>query len=333
MTPLWRPDLYDGAWLIQDYEGVCRALRDPRLLAARTGDWLRGGASAGLSGARRHRVVRHLMAQAIIFQDGPSHARLRSVLQPALVMARLEGLRERLPQWVREAWGTPSPAETLSLKAAEGLLGLDAESLRVLARDLSPLSELLVAPRASALLLDRAQTAVERHLPMLQSALRESEGGPLTLIQQGDLSETEKLAQALVLIVATTETVRRMLVAVVECMEKQRRGGDFADASAAQVVREVLRMQAPVPITARRVGMDLNWGEATLLRGQAVVLDIAAACRDPLAWERPDEFNPHRDQRPLPVFGLGPHACVGAALSRMCAEALIRAEGAEPDSP
>ena len=52
-------------------------------------------------------------------------------------------------------------------------------------------------------------------------------------------------------------------------------------------------------------------------RGDQVALLLAAANRDPAAWDAPDQFHPDRPIRAHVTFGAGLHFCVGAPLARL----------------
>lgn len=52
---------------------------------------------------------------------------------------------------------------------------------------------------------------------------------------------------------------------------------------------------------------------------------IGAANRDPAVFERPDELDIGRTGRAPLSFGAGPHVCLGAALTAMEAQAVLRA--------
>jgi cytochrome P450 len=55
----------------------------------------------------------------------------------------------------------------------------------------------------------------------------------------------------------------------------------------------------------------VNVNGAKFAKGTAVVLSIAAANRDPEAYEDPDRLWLKRPMRPLLSFGFGPHMCMG----------------------
>lgn len=67
----------------------------------------------------------------------------------------------------------------------------------------------------------------------------------------------------------------------------------------------------------RVAAADVELPSGTVKAGEAVVIPLAAAHRDPQAYPDPDEVRLDRGaQPPLLVFGGGPHHCMGAALAR-----------------
>ena len=60
--------------------------------------------------------------------------------------------------------------------------------------------------------------------------------------------------------------------------------------------------------------------------GDLVVVSLAAANRDPAAYDAPDEFRLDRpNARTHVAFAQGPHACLGAQLARMETRAALDA--------
>ncbi|TDC43399.1 cytochrome P450 [Micromonospora sp. KC213] len=82
-------------------------------------------------------------------------------------------------------------------------------------------------------------------------------------------------------------------------------------------VEEVLRMQCPVHFLARVAPADTDLGGVAVRGGENVLLIVAAANRDPARFCDPDRFDPRRDGPPSLAFGVGPHFCLGAAVSRL----------------
>jgi cytochrome P450 len=57
--------------------------------------------------------------------------------------------------------------------------------------------------------------------------------------------------------------------------------------------------------------------------GSVVVVNLAAANRDPHRYPDPDRFDVHRDASGQLGFSHGPHFCMGAPLARMEGEIII----------
>jgi cytochrome P450 len=88
-------------------------------------------------------------------------------------------------------------------------------------------------------------------------------------------------------------------------------------------VEEFLRYDSSVQLTARDALEDADIAGVGLPRGRSVITILAAANRDPAAFDRPDELDVSRPNvKPL-SFGGGIHHCLGAQLARLeAAEAL-----------
>jgi cytochrome P450 len=99
------------------------------------------------------------------------------------------------------------------------------------------------------------------------------------------------------------------------------------------VVREVVRHDPPVQNTRRFVAEAGTIGGQTVKAGEAVLVVLAAANRDPAVNPDPARFDPLRRERQSFTFGLGAHACPGEALASSIAErgvAQLLAAGVEP---
>jgi hypothetical protein len=88
---------------------------------------------------------------------------------------------------------------------------------------------------------------------------------------------------------------------------------------------EVLRFEAPVQTFFRTTTKAADVGGVRLGEGEKVLLFLAAANRDPRRWERPDEFDVRRRATGHMTFGTGIHGCVGQAVARLEAEAVLGA--------
>ncbi|HEY3872229.1 MAG TPA: cytochrome P450 [Actinocrinis sp.] len=81
-------------------------------------------------------------------------------------------------------------------------------------------------------------------------------------------------------------------------------------------VEEMLRYEPPVQFVTRYAAEDTDIEGVPIAKGQAVIILIGAANRDPRQFPAPDAFDPTRTDNRQIAFSAGPHYCLGAALGR-----------------
>ena len=91
------------------------------------------------------------------------------------------------------------------------------------------------------------------------------------------------------------------------------------------VVEETLRYDPPVQLMGRIAADDMTIGDTTVVKGDTMMLLLAAAQHDPAAFDRPGEFDPDRESIRHLGFGKGPHFCLGAPLARLEAAVALSA--------
>jgi cytochrome P450 len=84
-----------------------------------------------------------------------------------------------------------------------------------------------------------------------------------------------------------------------------------------RVVEETIRLDTPLHGFFRQTTRDIEVREIPIPAGSEVMLNYAAANRDPSVFADPDEFNLDRGSNPHLGFGHGLHTCVGAQLARL----------------
>ncbi|HET6964184.1 MAG TPA: cytochrome P450 [Acidimicrobiales bacterium] len=89
-----------------------------------------------------------------------------------------------------------------------------------------------------------------------------------------------------------------------------------AGADAAVAVEEMIRYVTPVHNMCRVATEDTPMADGVVSKGQQVVLMYGSANRDPLVFDRPEEFDVTRTPNNHIAFGFGTHFCLGAALAR-----------------
>jgi len=81
-------------------------------------------------------------------------------------------------------------------------------------------------------------------------------------------------------------------------------------------VEELLRAYSPVTM-ARVVPEDVEYGGCPMSAGDRVIMNFAAANRDPEKFADPDKVIIDRQVNPHIAFGVGIHRCAGSNLARM----------------
>ncbi|MEM1437138.1 MAG: cytochrome P450 [Pseudomonadota bacterium] len=90
-------------------------------------------------------------------------------------------------------------------------------------------------------------------------------------------------------------------------------------------IEESLRYDPPVLGLYRSTTRAVTLHGVTMPEGSKVLINYAAANRDPRVFERPDVFDLQRARPRHMAFGLGVHFCLGAPMARMEAEIALRA--------
>ncbi|WP_103500365.1 cytochrome P450 [Streptomyces sp. SM14] len=142
---------------------------------------------------------------------------------------------------------------------------------------------------------------------------------------EGDLDDQELRDSLLLLIGAGHETTVNLIdhaIANLLLHPEQRERATSGEVPWEAVIEETLRHQAPIAsIILRFAVRDLTDEETgvTFARGDAIVINYAAAGRDPgVHGETADEFDVGRAAaREHLAFGYGVHYCVGAPLARL----------------
>lgn len=290
-------------------------------------------------------AARNEMSHRINFLDPPDHPRVRALVSKAFTPRRVGALG-------------PWMAETAD-RLLDGIVGAgEVDLLTAYAHQLPSLviSELLGVPAAdrdaltglsdrTAPLLgvrvddherDAAIAAAEQMHAYLGGLLDERRRHPgddlltalLSAEEDGErLDRVELLSLAATLYSAGHRTTRDLFTNGVSVLLRDPErwaavtGGDWA---VADVVAEFLRFETPTLFVARIPYERIELGGTTVEPFAPLLVYLAAANRDPAAYERPDDFRPGRSG-PAPLsFAFGAHYCLGASLARAEAEVMLR---------
>ncbi len=326
-----------GFWCLGGFEDVNRVLRDRRL-----GRQKPEGApdSQGNKGARDHLTNFDVLdATSMIELEPPIHTRLRTLVNRAFVSRQVERLRPRVEALANElvdvfegkgevdllpAFATPIPitiiAEMLGVPVEMGPRLLDwshrmvAMYMHGRTRETEERADLAAREFADFL---RGYVAERRRRPgddLLSLLIAAQEDGQ-------KLNEDELISSVILLLNAGHEATVHQAGNAVRAILMQ--GGDprrfFASpAATAATVEECLRFDAPLHMFTRYAYETVDLGNGVIIRpGEQVALLLGMANHDPLAFARPEAFDPGRADQKNVSFGAGIHFCIGAPLARL----------------
>ncbi|MBV8929718.1 MAG: cytochrome P450 [Mycobacteriaceae bacterium] len=145
--------------------------------------------------------------------------------------------------------------------------------------------------------------------------------GLIHVEESGDqLTEDEIIATCNLLLIAGHETTVNLIAnAILAMLRHPPQWTMVADdpQRAALVAEETLRYDPPVQLMGRIAAEDMTIGDTTVMKGDSMMLFLAAAHHDPSANDRPGDFDPDRKNLRHLAFGHGPHFCLGAPLARL----------------
>jgi cytochrome P450 len=304
------------AWLVVSRDAARVALTDPRL-----GNDIRHSASWRTDGG-------HALGRNMLQSDPPLHTRLRRLVAGHFTPGRIAALRPRVEEIAGELIAVLPRRGTVDLVASYALplpVAVICELLDVPAADRTAFhtwSNELVMP-TSPEAAGAAATALTGCLTELTGR-----GGTLLGDLAGELDAEELLGMAFLLLVAGHETTVNLISATVHGLlahpeQLARLVADPALTEAA--VEEALRYSAPVHSSAFRFAVEhLDLAGTEVAAGDAVLVSLAAASRDPLHFPDPDRFDITRRTQGHLGFGHGLHHCLGAPLARLEAAVAVR---------
>ncbi|GAA4018987.1 cytochrome P450 [Allokutzneria multivorans] len=331
--PVARVTTPDGApaWLITSYHAAGTVLGDSRF----------GMAPAGADST----------GNDTLFQDGPTHTRLRRLVTKAFTPGSIEALRpfieRHCAELVKAMRANGTAADLVDDFAAPLSMAVISEMFGVTLADRERFSELAeIVSTADLHSGDEHALAVARkawqelglYSARLISAKRETPGTDVLsgLIairddEDGRLSDAELIGMVSTLVLAGYQTARNAIcVATIDLLDEGRLHEVLTDESGA-VLDEVLRRLGGTvgnPL-ARWAHEDIEVAGTRIAKGEQVLVRLDAANRDPARFAEPDEFRADRTALPHMSFGRGAHHCLGASLAKVEVGVALRTLAAE----
>ena len=286
-----------------------------------------------------------------LFLDPPDHTRLRKLVSKAFapkvvnalqpdITAMVDGLLDQIAERghfdVIGDLAYPLPVAVICR-----LLGVPLEdepmfsqASGLLAQALDPFVAITGAPSGKFKERMQAVQWLRGYFHELIERRRSDPGddllsGLIAVEESGDqLTEEEIVSTCNLVLIAGHETTVNLIANAILAMLRHPEqwaalGADAGRASA--VVEETLRYDPPVQLAGRNALEDMVIGDTTMIKGDTMMVLLAAAQRDPAEYDRPEAFDPDRGTVRHLGFGRGAHYCLGAPLARLEASVALSA--------
>ncbi len=328
---VWLPE--HRAWFTGRYEVVEQVFRDYEAFES----------SAGTGVTNTKRAENWRKPSVILENDPPGHGTYRrvmtSVLSPRVVRRLTEEFQQRADELVDRVL-----AEGPEVDAASGLavayplqvlpdaLGIDPDGRQHLLpysnlnfQAMGPRNQLYRDAQAAA-----AEAATWVDWQMRRDALRPGGLGQTIygFADEGTISQEDAAMLVRTFLSAGVDTTIYGIQLTLTALLAQPETWSALHEDpglARRAFEEGLRWNAPSPFIGRTTARPTILGGIELEEGEKVILDLAAANRDPRRWERPDVYDLSRDTSGHLAFGTGIHGCVGQMMARMEATCLLGA--------
>lgn len=315
------------AWLVLGYHEARQVLGGPQ--------WSSDLSANSAAYAAMDPVTQEFSRHSMLVTDGTMHQRLRGSVRDVFTRSFVAGLADGvdaitsavidraprsaafdfmsdialpIPVGVIAAWLDLPP------QSADLLCELSPAIIRMLGT-LADTEEVRAGAGASAELIAEL-------LPLAAHRRKRPRDDLLSFIAADpDLDLEDVVTTTILIAVAGHETTANLLGAALLRLLTQQPDGtkliNQIEVSNPAVITELLRLDCPVQATVRTATQDTTIGEVDIPAGSAALVVVAAANRDPAAFEHPQTFHPNR-RGPAPLtFGYGAHHCIGSNLARL----------------
>ncbi|MGW3466073.1 cytochrome P450 family protein [Streptomyces olivaceoviridis] len=318
-------------YLVTRYDDARAALSDPRLSKDMYGamDAYRrifGDSSVALD-------------DNMLNSDAPKHTRLRRLVNSAFTPRRVEALRPRIEEIVRDLLDECPARERFDLLPAFAfplpiivicdLLGVPPED-RTRMQHLSTTVARTGFGEEAKRAQQQAEEGLHAYFTDLLTAKRERPGDDLlsALIaardNDGGLTESELVSTAFLLMFAGHKTTAYLIGNAVHHLlshPAQLRAVREDPGLIRAAVEELVRYDGSVEsATFRYATEDVEYGGTLIPKGALVQIALSSANRDPRKFDAPDELDVRRPGNAQDAhlgFGHGSHYCLGAPLARL----------------
>jgi cytochrome P450 len=339
ISPVYWNPRWNG-WIVTGYTEVTQGYRDwKRLSSDRFSGPFGGDVRAAVD---EQSQLFNFLTKFFVWKDPPYHTRLRTLVGGAFLPKRLEALRPRIRQLIREL-AEPLRGKDevdffgqfsfhLPVIVIAEYLGIPKEARNEVREWSEDLSAVIFVRGGDADRMHKGDAAMRKLVDFLRPILRDRQNQPkedlISAMISAELdgvrlSEDEIIAAAVLMVFGGHETTMNLLangvVAFNEFPDQWQRLREHGEL-ARTAVEEILRYDGPIRGQARWAREAFDLGSQAIAEKDRVFLIQHAANRDPAAFTAPDTLDIGRWPNRHAAFGQGIHSCLGAPLARMEAQ-------------
>lgn len=316
-----------GAWLILGYHAAQQILT--------SAEWTSNPMANPNALVAARGMDPDMLRRNILFTDGVDHRRLRGAVRDVFTRSFVDGLGDGVEAIAAQTIDQiPADVELdlmadialpLPIAVAAAWLDLDVTSARLLREESPAISRMLSDP-SDVDAVDAGIAAFATLLTDLLPVAADRRAHPrddlLSFIAAAtDLELDDVVTTAVIIAVAGHETTANLLgAAVVRLLtpgSDRIRPIDTIAVVDDRLITELLRMDGPVQAVGRTATANQTIEGTAIRAGDPALVVLGAANRDPVVFNRPEQFRLDRPG-PAPImFGYGAHYCLGAALARL----------------
>jgi cytochrome P450 len=327
--PFYRDDAL-GMWVASSAAAVDAILTDRRLRVRPPGAQV----PSALVGTAAGTIFGHLVRM----NDGSPHQALKPAIAAAIDgVDRHRVVSEAVRLLARSVGADIGKCNlntvlfTLPVAVVARLLGATDQELPIIVEAVNDFVKCIPAHATSEAIAAANQAATQLLGIFRQPAADRTDGLFSDLVRgtrkDSDIDSTAVAANAIGLMSQTCEAtaglIGNTLVAFARNLDLLTLAKHKHDAIEA-IVSEVARHDSPIQNTRRFAAEACRVAGVTIAQGDAILVVLAAANRDPQANPAPHQFTPDRNTSRIFTFGAGLHKCPGAALANSIATIVIR---------
>lgn len=294
-------------------------------------------------------TLRHYFAQKdVIGSDPPDHTRMRTLVQKAFTPKMVAGLKPRIEALADELLSeackksafdfveeVAHPLPVILIAEMMGAPPEDRPLFKQWSADILSFQGSGITQYETSMVAQRSLRALfDYTLELIEARRKDPKDDLITTLAFAEdngqtLHRDELLATCNTILTAGHETTTNLIGNLVRELMLNQDSWHALNADPSLIgnaIEESLRLDAPKQRNFRRIKQTHTFDGVVLQEQQMIFQLIGSANRDPEVFDQPDTFDIYRSNAHHHLsFGIGIHFCLGAALARLEATAVLEA--------